>query len=739
MKRRNGFGLLVAYECRKAFWNVWMLVFLAILLAANGWKLQNEYAQMLSRWSEYQSVYDAFYSRYVGEITSDKVADLMAIYGPLEVKAESFSLSSAYSPDAYTYSEEEDYNFFRFLFFNEMQYDYLYGNESSRIVAKTRELAELYANVNNRFEVHKNQRIAKDFSGRSIPDFADTRGYEVLLNYDYSAMLVLMLTVFGLCGVFVTERETEMYMILRSTKKGSGTTVAAKLTASMLWIVCLCAIFFLQDYLTIYLAGGRNEALSSPVYALRFFETTPLNMTVRHYFLWAGWIKTLGILACGCVILLLSSFCQSVLMTFFTSLGILLAAVFMQEISCSRYALKWFNPLELVLIRNLVTEDAFVNVFGYAVRLYAFVIVGIMLFMALLICGILYVNRSYHQRSGRRPRRKSIILITLTLLMLLLNGCTGDRRPVLYNSNNASWVDDENSLVFSYGINNAVMIEKQTEQIHPFPLSAFVGETTSTGGCFYKEGDHFYCIITRELYPTGGSDAVQRLDAVVKVNLDTFEQSVIYPWESDRNWFFGLLDSPKIEDHPFFFQKFFLHGAHFYYLRNSELYRMNRFTGAYEPYMSLPNVANVAYDGRNIYYTDHYNRLVIRSLDSGPERMIEQVVADDFVLTPEGIYYLNLRDNNTLYHWNPVSGQINKRSEMAANEIYWDSDYLWIAVGGATIYRMDHSGENAALVPYEGYVCCIPEGDRLYLQNVTTGDICEINKHSLRGSFLEMP
>lgn len=402
MKKGNAFWRLVGYECRKAFLNPWMLVFLVALLAVNGWKIHDEYNQKVGRWVEYQDVYDEFYSRYAGTITAEKVSDLMAIYAPLQKKAEALALSRVYDPDAYTYSEQEDYSFFSILFYTEMRYDYLYVNEAYRIASNALELAELYSCVGNAFEVSKNRQIAADFSGRAIPAFSDTRGYEVLLNYDYSAMLILLLTIFGLCGIFITERETEMYMLLRTTKNGSGATVAAKLTAAVLFVVLVSGLFFLQDFLTIYIAGGRNQALSSPVYALRYFETTPLNMTVGEYFLWAAAVKTLGILACGCVILLVSSLCKQMLSAFFASFGLLLGGVVLQEFCRTRYALKWFNPLELVIVRDIVTEDVFVNVFGFAGHLYVFIIAGIVLTMGLVVAGILYCNRSYHLRGGRR-------------------------------------------------------------------------------------------------------------------------------------------------------------------------------------------------------------------------------------------------------------------------------------------------------------------------------------------------
>lgn len=408
MKKGNVFWRLVGYECRKAFLNPWMLVFFAVLLAVNGWKITDKYNQRVSRWSEYQQVYETFYDRYGGTITTEKVSDLMAVYGPLEAKRETTGLNMMYDPNAYTYSEQMDHAFFSTLFYTEMQYDYLYVNEAHRIASNARELAEFYEGVGNRFEAGKNRQITQDFSSRGITTFGDTRGYEVLLHYDYSVMLVLLLTVFALSGIFVSERETEMDMLLRTTKNGSGATVAAKFTAAFLFVVVTCGLFFAEDFLCVFLAGGRNEAIQNPVYALRYFEATPLTMTIGAYFLWAGVVRTLGVLACGMVILLVSSLCKQMLSAFLSGFGLLLGGVLLQEFCRTRHAFQWFNPLELVMVRDIVTEDVFVNVFGFAVHLYVFVILGVLLTMAVLAAAILYCSRSYHRRGGRRAGHVSV-------------------------------------------------------------------------------------------------------------------------------------------------------------------------------------------------------------------------------------------------------------------------------------------------------------------------------------------
>lgn len=397
--KKHIYPRLVGFELRKAFLEPWILIFLVALLLVNGWKMLDTYHKKVAEWEPHQEVYNIFYEKYTGSITPEKISDLMAVYGPLKAKADSMSLSLQYDPEAYTYSELLDERFFNTLFYTEMQYDYLYQNEAHQIVRQAGTLAKLADAVGNSYEAEKNRAIMEDFTGRSIPRFGDTRPSEVLLNYDYSAMLVLLMCLFGLCGVFVTERESEMTLLLRTTCHGGMVTAAAKLTASLIFTVTVCALFFGEDFLVVQLASGRRDALSSPVYAIRYLETTPLTMTVGRFFLWAGMVKTLGVLCCGCLILLVSCLAKRVLSAFAVSLSLLMSCVLLQEICRSRTWLKWFNPMELVIVREIVAEDRFVNIFGHAVRLYEFVLCGILLTMLCLCLGILCRSRS--RRGGR--------------------------------------------------------------------------------------------------------------------------------------------------------------------------------------------------------------------------------------------------------------------------------------------------------------------------------------------------
>lgn len=402
MKKPSSFFRLLGFEWKKNFLNPWMLLFLIVLLAVNGWKLHTEYQQKTAEFSAYDGIYEDFYSRWSGTITTENVQELMTIYGLLAEKEETMSLDFTDGSGAYTYSEYGDYRFFFSQFANEMEYDYLYVNQAIGITQEARELATFYENIGNSYKAAESQAFAQTFQKRVVSQFADTRYLEVWLNHDYSSMLIILMCLFGLCTVFVTERETEMYMLQRTAKLGSGMTVAAKLTASMLFLALVCVLFYGEDFLVLQLLSGHWEALSSPVYAIRNLEATPLNMNIGQFVLWSGGVKALGMIGVGCVILLASCLCKRVLTTFVAGFGGIMAMVVLQEFCRTRYHLKWLNPMELVMVREIVTDTAFVNILDQPVPLYLFVIAGVLVTVAVMVLGILRFNPGRMERRGSR-------------------------------------------------------------------------------------------------------------------------------------------------------------------------------------------------------------------------------------------------------------------------------------------------------------------------------------------------
>ena len=73
MKKGKTFLRLLAFEWKKNFLSPWMVMFLAVLMIANSWKLHTEYEKNTAEFSDYKATYEEFYSRWSGTITTENV------------------------------------------------------------------------------------------------------------------------------------------------------------------------------------------------------------------------------------------------------------------------------------------------------------------------------------------------------------------------------------------------------------------------------------------------------------------------------------------------------------------------------------------------------------------------------------------------------------------------------------------------------------------------------------------
>lgn len=153
----------------------------------------------------------------------------------------------------------------------------------------------------------------------------------------------------------------------------------------------------------IYTLEEYHDALSAPIYSLAKMEQTPLRCTIGSYFLLSAWLRILGLMACGCLVLLLSSLAKQTLTAFLTGFCALFLGVLLHDGSGSRTGLKWFNPTELLFPREMLRWDRFVNVFGFPMRQAGFLIMTVALLSVGMLLWVLYRSRSYHHQ-GRRQR-----------------------------------------------------------------------------------------------------------------------------------------------------------------------------------------------------------------------------------------------------------------------------------------------------------------------------------------------
>jgi hypothetical protein len=291
---------LVCFEYRKHFVKHSILITLFVFSFISIVKIYSVYSEnsIFARGrddreaAQIKQLYWKFYEELGGEITQDKINRLMALYRPLKAQtADLTATTSTDNPNTYTGNVYNDFNFFDRCFVRPMEHDYLYRSYASQVASAARENMTFYQSVGNAYEYRKSAAIAESFSGRGIQNFVFTEMYQYYIHYDFSSFLVLLICLYGLAGVFVSERETEMDALILTTKWGGIRTVLAKLLSSAIYVIGSCTWFWLLDYLVFSAVFGSFEGAAAPLYAIKNFADTALNMTLGQYAVLSGILK----------------------------------------------------------------------------------------------------------------------------------------------------------------------------------------------------------------------------------------------------------------------------------------------------------------------------------------------------------------------------------------------------------------------------------------------------------------
>lgn len=483
--------------------------------------------------------------------------------------------------------------------------------------------------------------------------FLYTGGWEVLLTDQEPDYLFLLVLIVLLVPMFCEEYACRMHEILLTQKRSARFQVPAKVVVALSLTFVLTTILQLVDL--IYCAAGfglPNGAFSlQSVYS---FGTTAKQMTLWQAFGLQFALKVLGYFYAAVVILFLSVLLKKFALTLMAGIAIL--------------------PLPFLTV---IGTDAFLPIPGpWAMTIGSIYLNGgacelnwkalgrlLLIVFAIVIAMLYFIHRrnTNWQLKKKKPGR---VIVPMVAISLLLTGCNQRDETIIYNrSASNQYETDAYILVGSY--DGSILTDKAQEKTYAFPLNPLEGNIITCGSTFFGAGNTVYYLRFTTHQPKAGWNTVVVNCDLMKLELDTMEESVVYQWNEETDWFFGLLNRSSTEPNSFAVELLFIHGNEMYYADTSmsTLNRMNLNTGKYEVILTEMYSWDVAYDGTNLYYLDSYNRLVIHNLNTGSKRAIDEVVAKDFLLTTDGIYFQNRRDHLAVYFWNDAVTEIKKITE----------------------------------------------------------------------------
>ena len=389
---------LIRFEFKKCFVRRSLVIIIIVFMIVNVYKINTIFKDkgLFSKNGilQYKDVYIELFEDFGGEITEEKIEKLMRIYNNIKEKIADRTYSTGYDEKSYTYNPYNDEIFIRWLFVDELEYDYFYKKYANNISKNAYDNMQLYENLNNKYKCRENYIIANLFYNREITNFNYTEKYLYYLQYDFSTLLIFLICIYAISRVFVLEKEVEMDFLLITTKMGKK-TIKAKIIASFLFIIMLTLLFGLLDYISFSVCFKSFGSNDSPLYSLANFKNTRLNMGLLEFSIISLIIKTFGILiVCTCFLLyscLFSKVIYSYIASFITT-----------------YIL-FQNPISLLVNRELYKETSFVNVLNFPIYKDAFALVvgfACMILLLLLIYSIAIKNKLL-KRSRRRGKYAS--------------------------------------------------------------------------------------------------------------------------------------------------------------------------------------------------------------------------------------------------------------------------------------------------------------------------------------------
>lgn len=402
---------LIRFEFYKLFCKRSIFVVLILFSIINLCKINNEfhsYSYLADGKDScsWNSVYWQLYDQYSGEITGEKISNLLSVYQPLEAATADLTASTATdNPNTMTGNIYSDRNLLDKYYVQPMRYFYNYQAYASEIAEKAKENAAFYREMGQTYEMRKNGVIYNLYFGRSISSFAYEEMYNYYLNYDFSGILILFLCLYGVIGTFVYEKETQMNMLLNTNLNGGKKTAFAKITAAALFVIGVAIWFSVLDYIGFALSFKTVEGTQLPLYAIGNFSKAAVNCNLLQYSILSAITRAIGVWTMSMVFLLISMFFSKVLVPFVADMGVALCLIIAGALqsNLSNTWLKIMNPYSLIVNRILFGKTEFIEFAGYPIlSFWAAIIFAVIVGLIAVTAMMILSKRNCHCKNWRR-------------------------------------------------------------------------------------------------------------------------------------------------------------------------------------------------------------------------------------------------------------------------------------------------------------------------------------------------
>ncbi len=489
--------------------------------------------------------------------------------------------------------------------------------------------------------------------------FLNTNGWAGLFSSQtldfplFLAVLILATTV------FCSEYSCQMDALLRTapqSRKSAGCKV----------VMTLCAVFALCGGLALirFAFFGIKYGLPNgeyPVQSIASFGGSTKSISLLAAYLIMTVLRCFGSVYLAALLLFLSVLVKKYALTVVIGVAsTLIPYIGLSRQICYRLPL----PLPFLLATGFLEGTSSVedSLTGEAVMTFSerspqelLALLGLSAaFFTLMIWWVLRQNTNCWQ-SERKPVRGCRAAALSLLLLISLSGCSfGTSANGIYNSSSQS-ASETYSIIFDDQTRTYSLENRATGALTDLALSPLFGAFSDGESvhAVYVDAAYIYYMTSRtEQYVdrVGSYNSTFTQVSIVQLNTETFEEQVVFEKITDSGRSLLGIDY-TLGDTWMFLQYcygFFLNDDSLFFITNDGITEVGR-TIQLTKMLDIPTRGNIAFDGRTIFYINENSLLTAYDTKTHKARPFRNMVAADFCLTDQGLYFINRMDSDCVY------------------------------------------------------------------------------------------
>ncbi len=489
--------------------------------------------------------------------------------------------------------------------------------------------------------------------------FLNTNGWAGLFaaqTLDFPLFLVVLILAIT---VFCSEYSCQMDALLRTAPQSRKST-GCKVVMTLCAVFVLCGGLSLIRFAFFEMKYGLPHR-EYPVQSITGFGGSTKNVSLLAAYLILTVLRCFGSVYLAALLLFLSVLVKKYALTVVIGVAsTLIPYIGLSGQLCYRLPL----PLPFLLATGFLEGTSSVedSLTGEAIVIFSerspqelLVLLGLSAACStLMIWWVLRQNTNCWQ-SERKPVRGCRTAALSLLLLIPLSGCSsGTSANGIYNSSSQS-VSETYSVIFDDQTRTYSLENRATGALTDLALSPLFGAFSDGESvqAIYMDAAYIYYMTSRtEQYVdrVGSYNSTFTQVSIVQLNTETFEEQVVFEKITDSGR--SLLGIDYTVGNTWMFLQycygFFLNDDSLFFITNDGITEVGR-TIQLTKMLDIPTRGNIAFDGRTIYFINENSLLTAYDTKTHKARPFRNMVAHDFCLTDQGLYFINRMDSDCVY------------------------------------------------------------------------------------------